>query len=343
MLDYELSKAADELMLNMFGVKKGETVVITADTMSHMDVVDACAASCYKAGAFPMVCRIVTPEGVGKATDPYIPINALVGAISNADVWLELNMQWIQYSTVYEEVEKANKELRYMCLVGYDAERMVRTIGKVEREQLAKFMKATRAAHQGCKTMKITTPAGTDVNFKFDPQHYMACDCGEAYVPGMHMLTGQLNVVPEFGSINGKIVYDGCVTPPFGRIPNTPIELTVKDSIIVDVQGGSEAREFKKYLESFNDPGMLKMAHVAYGFNTGAKMTGNVVEDERVWGCTEWGIGYVDSIDAPPVGQDAASHCDGLCVASSVWIDGRQIMEEGKIVDPELRELSPIK
>lgn len=343
MYDYELSRAADELMLNMFEVKKGETVVITADTMSHMDVVDACAASVHKVGAFPMVVRIATPEGVGKATDPQIPVAALTGAIMQADVWLELNMQWIQYSSVYEEVELKNKKLRYMCLVGYDAERMVRTIGKVEREQLAVFMKRTREVHQGAKTMRITTPAGTDVNFKFDPQHYMSCDCGEANVPGMHMLTGQLNVVPEFGSVNGKIVYDGCVTPPFGRIPSVPIELTVENSKIVDIQGGSEAREFKKYLESFNDPGMLTMAHVAYGFNTGAKMTGNVVEDERVWGCTEWGIGYVSQFDAPPAGQDAVSHCDGLCVASSVWIDDRQIMEEGKIIDEELRELSPIK
>lgn len=344
MYEFELANAADELMLNMFGVKKGETVVITCDTNSYMDVVNACAASVHKAGAFPMVIQIATPPAVGKANDPYIPGKALFGALMAADVWLELNMQWIQYSSVYEKIEiEREGEIRYMCLVGYDAERMVRTIGNVDRPQLAKFMKATKAAHEGVKTMRITTPAGTDVSFRMDHQHYMACDCGEANVPGYHMLTGQLNVVPEFGSVNGKIVYDGCVTPPFGRIPSTPIELIVENSKIVDIQGGKEAYEFKKYLESFHDPGMLTMAHVAYGFNTGAQMTGNVVEDERVWGATEWGIGYVSKFDAPPHGQEAASHCDGLCTNSSVWLDDRQIMEEGKIVDPELRELSPIK
>ena len=70
-------------------------------------------------------------------------------------------------------------------------------------------------------------------------------------------------------------------------------------------------------------------------------MTGYIVEDERVWGCTEWGIGYVSPTDLPPYGQDAISHCDGLCVNSSVWLDDRQIMDEGKIVDPELKKLSP--
>ena len=72
-------------------------------------------------------------------------------------------------------------------------------------------------------------------------------------------------------------------------------------------------------------------------------LAGNVVEDERVWGCTEWGIGYVSPIDAPPCGQDAKSHTDGICLNSTVWLDGRQIMKEGQVVDPELAALSPIK
>lgn len=67
------------------------------------------------------------------------------------------------------------------------------------------------------------------------------------------------------------------------------------------------------------------MAHIAYGFNPGAILTGNIVEDERVWGATEWGIGYVSPFDAPPCGQDAKSHCDGICLDSSVWLDGVQI------------------
>ena len=123
--------------------------------------------------------------------------------------------------------------------------------------------------------------------------------------------------------------------------PATPIRLTVKDGVIQKVEGGEEAAIYDKYLRDFDDPGMLKMAHIAYGFNPGAKLTGNIVEDERVWGSTEWGIGYVSNIDAPPCGQDAVSHTDGICLNSSVWLDGVQIMDEGKIVLPELAALLP--
>ena len=47
--------------------------------------------------------------------------------------------------------------------------------------------------------------------------------------------------------------------------------------------------------------------------------------------------------DAPPHGQDAKSHCDGICLNSSVWLDGVQIMDAGKITDPYLKELAAFR
>ena len=343
MLKFELQKAADKLVREIFAVKQGETVVITADTLSDQALVDAVAAGAYSVGAFPMVITIATPESVGKAADPDIPVEALTGALLGADVWIEFNHQWLLYSTPFEVAMEKNKKLRYMCLVDFTPDLLVRTVGNVETAQLQIFMEAFAQRHREAKEMRGTTPAGTDVSFRLDPTHVVAVDCGKAGVPGMHMLTGQLNVVPEFGTVNGKIVFDGTITPPFGHIPSQPVVLTIENGKIVKFEGGREAEEYEKYLKDFNDEGMLKMAHIAYGFNPGAKLTGNVVEDERVWGCTEWGIGYVSPMDAPPAGQDAVSHTDGICLNSSIWLDGQQLMAEGKIVDPVLYEMSPVK
>ena len=85
---------------------------------------------------------------------------------------------------------------------------------------------------------------------------------------------------------------------------------------------------------------MLRLAHVCYGFNPSARLTGNILENERVWGCTEWGIGYLSAADAPPTGIPAPSHSDGICLNSSVWLNGIQILKEGKVIHPELVELS---
>lgn len=290
-----------------------------------------------------MTVTIATPDGVGKAADPDIPVDALAGAICGSDVWIEFNHQWLLYSTPFEIAMEKNKKLRYMCLVDFSSDLLIRLVGRVEFGQLQTFMNAFAERQKDVKTMHVTTPAGTDVTFETEPKNLISNDCGDASEPGMHFMAGQLNVVPRFGTVQGTIVFDGTITPPFGRIPSEPVVLTVKDSVITDITGGPEAVEYMDYLKSFDDEGMFKMAHIAYGFNPGAVLGGNVVEDERVWGCTEWGIGYVSPIDAPPAGQDAKSHTDGICLRSSVWLDDTLVMEDGKIVDPELAALSPVK
>lgn len=337
----ELQIAADKLIREMFKVQPGETVLLTGDEESDTAVLKAVSDSAKEVGALPMIMTIPTPRGVGKAADPDLPIEPMTAAFSACDVWIEFNHQWLLYSTPFERAAAVNKKLRYMCLVDFTEELLIRTVGHVETEKLQVFMRKVTEMTKNAKVMRVTTPAGCDVSFEIEPTHYVACDCGDASFPAMHMMTGQINVVPRFGTVNGTIVFDGSVTPPFGTTPDVPIKLTVKDGVIQSVEGGRDAAVYDKWLRDFEDPGMLKMAHIAYGFNPGAKLTGNIVEDERVWGATEWGIGYVSDIDAPPCGQDAKSHSDGICLNSSVWLDGVQIMDEGKVIDPVLVELMP--
>jgi len=339
MYSIELQKSADTLIRDIFGVKKGESVVITADTLSSMPVVEAVAASAYAAGGIPMVCIMPTPEGFGEAADPELPVEPLSGALVNADVWIEFNYTGLLYSTPFIRAEAQNKKIRYMDLQGYDEELMIRTVGKLDIVPLKAFMKRVSEMTRNSKGMRVTTPAGTDVSFLIEPKHLVSCDCGEANVPGIHMMIGQINVVPRFGSINGIIVFDGTLTPPYGRQVTEPVVLTIENSVITKIDGGRDAAGLEKWLRSFDDEGMFKLAHIAYGFNPGAKLTGNIVEDERVWGSTEWGIGYVSPYDAPPAGQEAKSHCDGICLNSSVWLDGKQIMDKGVVIDDELNKL----
>ena len=118
-----------------------------------------------------------------------------------------------------------------------------------------------------------------------------------------------------------------------------PIELEVKKGKIIEIRGGEEAKKVKRWLESLNDPKMYYLAHVCYGFNPGAKLTGLCTEDERIWGSTEWGIGHQGPMFQGDLGP-AVSHADGICLNSTVWLDDELLMEEGKIVHPELVELA---
>jgi len=336
--EYELGKSADILMKEMFQLKAGETIIITADTESDERVVNAAARSAFSLGAKPMVIWLPAPYGVAKAADPMLPIDSLAAALCKADAWVEFNNQWLLYSTPFEIAMEKNKKLRYLCLVGMDADMMVRVIGRVDKKVLSEFLRKVTEMTEKAKHMRITTPSGTDLEFDNELKHKTTCDDGDASQPGMHMLAGQINWIPRFESINGKLVFDGSLIPPCGLLKQ-PIVMKIEKGKVVDINGGEQAIKFKAWLENFNDPNMFRLAHVCYGFNPGAKLTGNILEDERVWGCTEWGLGYLSEIDAPFDGINAKSHCDGICLNSSIWIGDEKIMDKGIVIHPELKKL----
>jgi 2,5-dihydroxypyridine 5,6-dioxygenase len=59
--EFELGKAADILVNELFELKKGETMVITADTESDGRVVNATARAAFAAGGKPMVIWLASP------------------------------------------------------------------------------------------------------------------------------------------------------------------------------------------------------------------------------------------------------------------------------------------
>jgi leucyl aminopeptidase (aminopeptidase T) len=337
--EYELGKAAKILCEDLFKLKPGETFVITADTECEKRVIDATATAAFACDAKPMVIYTASPLGVGKAADPMLPLESLTAALLKADAWVEFNNKWLLYSTPYDIAMKENKKLRHLCLVGMNVDMMVRNIGRVDYPNLEKFMKLVTKKTLSAKHMRITTPAGTDVEFNNEPGRKPIMELGYADTPGSHMMAGQIGWSPNFESINGTIVFDGSLVPPIAGILKEPVRLTIKKGGIVKIEGGKEATEYEKWLKSFNHPQMLKLAHVCYGFNPGARLTGDILEDERVWGGTEWGLGNVGAILVPG-GISGPSHTDGICLNSSVWLDGVQIMDKGQLLDPELKKLA---
>jgi len=337
--EYEIGKAADILCRELFKLKSGETFAITADTESDPRVVEAVARAAFAVGAKPMVIWLASPLGVGKAADPMLPVKALSAALRESDAWVEFNNQWLLYSTPYEIATRENENLRYLCLVGMNPDMMTRCLGRVDYPNLKVFQETIRDMTKKSRHMKLTTPGGTNVEFDNDPTRPMICEVGYADTPGSHMLAGQIGWSPIFDTINGIIAFDGSIVPPVGLVKE-PVKLHVEKGKIMKIEGGKDAVDYEAWLRSFNDPNMFNMAHVCYGFNPGAKLTGNILEDERVWGCTEWGVGYVGPMLAPPKGIPAASHSDGICLNTSVWLDGVQITDKGKIVHKGLAEIA---
>ena len=337
--EFELGKAARILAEELFKLKPGEEFVITADTETDIRVVEATARATFEIGAKPVVIWLASPLGVGKAADPMLPIKTLTAALKEADAWVEFNNQWLLYSTPWDIAIEENKKLRYLCLVGMDTDMMIRCIGRVDFPILVEFQSRVVEMTKKAKRMRVTTPAGTDVSFNNVPGRPITLESGYADTPGPHFLSGQIGWSPDFESINGVIVFDGSLVPPVGLLKE-PVKLHVKAGAVEKIEGGKEAVQFEVWLKSFNDPNMLRLAHICYGFHPGARLTGNILEDERVWGCPEWGLGNVGPMYLPPAGKKAASHTDGICLNSSVWLDDVQLTDKGRVVYPELTGLA---
>jgi leucyl aminopeptidase (aminopeptidase T) len=345
MYEYELQKSCLKLLQDMFQLKQGESIAITCDTESSMEVVDATAQAAVILGAKPLVIKIAAPGDCGKAGDAEMPIEGLVGAVKNCDAWVEYNNKWIFYSTAYDRIiEDPKNRPRYMNLCGCNPELIVRNIGKLDNNLLNEFIMAMANYCEKGKHFRITTPAGTDVEFDNAPgRDYVIAD-GFVRKGEIKMFPGQISWTPTFESINGVIVVDGTITPPLGAVKD-PIKFTMEKGYIVKVEGeGTDAAEYAAWLKSFNDPNMYLAAHLSYGFGPYAKLSGDIVEDERVWGSTEWGFGNVgpQMTSDIPEGIPAASHSDGICLNSSVWLDGVQILDKGVVVGPtpEIVELA---
>jgi len=335
--EFELGRAADVLTRDLLKLKPGETFVITADTESDPDVVHATARAAFAIGAKPMVIWLASPLGVGRAADPMLPIEALTGALRGADAWVEFNHQWLLYSTPHDEAMRDNRRLRYLCLVGMNPDMMVRCIGRVDHRTLKRFLEKAVEVVRAADRIRVTSPGGTALEFRNIPGRGALIRDGYADRPGTFMMGGFIAWAPDLASIDGTLVFDGSLSPPCGRLEQ-PIRTTIEAGEIVDIEGGWQAQQLADYLDAFGHPRMRRIAHASFGFHPNARLSGDIVEDERVWGCTEWGIGHVGATLIPPDGIPAPSHSDGQSLDCSVWLDDRPMLEAGRVVHPELIE-----
>ena len=145
------------------------------------------------------------------------------------------------------------------------------------------------------------------------------------------MMCGQISWCPIEETINGKLVFDAAIFPPTDMgILSGNVELTLENGIVTKIEGGKDAERFRTWLQSFNDPNMFRLAHYSLGFNPGVKeATGRIVEDERIFGCMEFGIGSQGKMIRGSY-WTAASHTDGVVCKPSMIFEGFSIFVKGK-------------
>jgi leucyl aminopeptidase (aminopeptidase T) len=337
---FERAKVAKIIMDQMFQVKPGETVAITADSGSDREIIDALAAAAYAVGGKPLVMWFPKARDNAQAGMPDWPSEALIGALSKVDVWLEAQSSFMLYSDIWETAMKQNKKLRYLIIADSKIESLVRIFASFDIQILKELLHKVKDKVALCKKVRITTKRGTDVTYEMDPSYLLDIDDGDYSMPKFGTAPGYVNVVPKTGSMNGRIIFDRLMHVEFEN-QDDHVEFIMKDGTIVDVVGNIKATNFKDYLAAFEDPNMYKISHNMFGLNPGVqKISGDIVEDERIWGGVDFGFGHTSSIDMPPNGQVAKSHFDGVLEKVTITFDDEIIVKDGNVCHPDLKDLA---
>jgi leucyl aminopeptidase (aminopeptidase T) len=319
----ELAQAAHRLVTEVRPIRPGQQVLLSADSASDLRVVRAAAGAVYTVGGVPTV--IWYPTLPAPMQEPPAP---LAKAASAAEVWIDFAVAYQLYSPAYQAALRQG--CIYLCLTGMDVDMMVRTIGRVSYPPLCEMATRLYELSQAAGMVRVTSPGGTDLHMKIDKAGDPFWEPPPAEGGFPQMLGGQSGFMAHRESFEGVLVFDGALWPPteLGLL-RAPIRLTVEGGYVRRIEGGSEGAIFRRWLEGFDHPQASLMDHACYGFNPGvARPSGRILEDERVFGCMQFGIG------ATEFGSPA--HCDGVVLDPSVWLDDQQIEVEGRYVHPEL-------
>jgi len=323
---FELARAAHRLVTEVRPIKPGQQVLITADTAADARVVRATAGAVYAAGGVPTVLWYPTlPEPMQEPPTP------VARAVSGADVWIEFAVAYQLYSPAYHAA--IQNGCIYVCLTGMDVDMMVRTIGRVNYPPMQEMATRLYQLSQAAETVRVTSPAGTDLRVKVDKAGDPFWEPPPTGGGFPQMLGGQSGFMAHRESFEGVLVFDGTLWPPAGLgVLRAPVRLVIEGGYVKRIEGGAEAAIFARWLESFGHPEVYLMDHACYGFNPGVtRPSGRILEDERVFGCMQFGIGAT--------GYGSPAHADGVVLNPSVWLDDVQIEDTGRYVHPELVEL----
>lgn len=334
---FEVAKGALYFMKEVMLVKPGENVVISYDTTTDERVVKALANATFAIGGVPVVLLVPTSKGFYANANPPAPF---ASAVQAADVWLELAYAPIMHSAPYVQAVDVNGA-RYICATGLDVTMLVNCIANIDYDKVIELGEYFKAKLEAADEIQVISKEGTNLKAKMGDRKVRHSGI-KATIKGYPiMLAGQTSWCPVEETINGTLVFDGALFPPeeIGLIKN-PICLTLEEGRVVDFAGaGEEASIYRDWITNFNDPNMFRLAHFSQGFNPGvSRPTGRIVEDERIFGCMEFGIGS-QGIRIGGKHWDAASHSDGIVLHPTILLDGEVLEENGVYVDETARQI----
>lgn len=255
------------------------------------------------------------------------------------------------YDNTHHYLLHGVKKIRSFWSPGITVDCFIRTV-PVDYHRMKQDCEALKRVLDQSVSLELENPNGTKVRIDTGGRTSFTDD-GDFSRPGTggNLPAGETFLSPIVGSAEGTIVFDGSIASAGGVIRiSTPIRVKLEQGFVVSVEGGDEARELEKTLNeaatrarSYEAEGKLKqgegeryarnarhLGELGIGVNRQARITGNMLEDEKVYGTCHFAIGSNYDEDAPSL-----IHLDGLVSKPSIYAKTsggvwEPVMKEGK-------------
>ena len=314
----ELKKSAKVTLIECLGVKKGEAVLIVSDKpLRDLGLIFFEEAEKLEAEVFYL--EIIPRENHGVE-----PPDAVAEAMKKADAVLLITSKSLSHTAARKRA--CEMGARVASMPGITPEMMARTLSVGYRD-IAENCRKCAEWLKGAKKVHLKTAAGTDLKFSIEGRE-IAVDTGILHSPGDfgNLPAGEVFVAPVEGSAEGVLVVDGSMAGI--GVLEEPIKMEVRGGYVVNIAGGGSAESLKKILDRYGKDAR-NIAELGIGLNPRAKLSGFVLEDEKVLGTVHIALGDNSTFGGK---VSVPSHLDGVILNPTLLFDGEIFMEDGRII-----------
>jgi aminopeptidase len=312
-----MKDAIEAVLVDCLGVKKAEGVLVLTDP-ARRSIADSLVERARELEA-----EAVLMEMVERAMHGNEPPDLVAAAMRECDVLIAPTSKSLSH-TEARRVASANG-VRAATMPNITEDMLVRTMGADYADVRRRAAALAGLLTKG-REVRVVSEGGTDATFVVEGRKGIADD-GDLTAPGSfgNLPAGEGFVAPVEGKTSGRIVFDGSIWP-LGLLEE-PLVVDVEDGYAVSV-AGSRADEFRSILEPYG-PDALAVAELGIGANDKAKLTGNVLEDEKILGTIHVAFGDNHTFGGT---IRVSSHQDGVVLNPTVTIDSEVILEAGRLL-----------
>lgn len=319
-MDKALFNSAVIAVKDCLKVQENETVLIVTDTVLR-DIGNALVEASRSLGAETMLMEMTPRERNGEE-----PPAAISEAMKNVDVVVAPADKSLTHTAARREACAAGT--RVATMPGITIDTMVRGMSADYYAIADRTVKVTEMLSDA-KVARLTTASGTDLTLPLDGIKAIA-STGLFHKPGSfgNLPSGEAYMMPEEGGSEGVFIVDGSMAGIGDLAGKKPITIKVEKGHAVEISGGPEADLLREKLEPLGKPA-FNVAELGVGTNDAAKIIGNILEDEKVMGTVHIALGNNMSMGGT---VNVAIHLDGIIKDPTLELDGKAIMENGRLL-----------